>query len=54
MSLAPNETQKEYNRKTELMKLQNTRALTLQELYELRDLCKNSTSHLKFTTVGSI
>ena len=48
MSIAPNETQESYTRKNELMKLRNTRELTMPELYELRDLTRLAASHLVF------
>jgi len=50
MSQAPNETEEQYARKNELFRLKETRELTMQELYELRDLTRNATSHLVFAT----
>jgi hypothetical protein len=50
MARAPNETEEQYARKNELFRLKETRALSMQELYELRDLTRNATSHLVFAT----
>lgn len=48
MSKAPNETDAEFQRKNELMKLRESRELTMPELYELRDLTRNAISHMVF------
>ena len=52
MSIAPNETLKQNARKIELQKLQETRQLTVAELYELRDLCAVAVSHLQYNKVS--
>ena len=39
-------------RKLELQHLQTQRPLSMQELYELRDLCRLATSHLVYSKVG--
>lgn len=46
MSLAPNETIEGYTRKNILLKAQDTRELTTEELLELRELTKIAVSHL--------
>lgn len=43
MTIAPNETIEQYNRKLELQKREN---LTMPELLELRELTRNASSHL--------
>ncbi len=54
MSKAPNQTEAEYARQVELQNLRDTRELTAQELYELRDLTRIGISHLQFTKVEKI
>jgi hypothetical protein len=46
MTIAPNETQEQYDRKNELFKIREQRELTMLELYELRDLTRIATEHL--------
>lgn len=48
MSIAPNETPEGHSRKNELLALRNTRELTMDELYELRELTRIAASHLVF------
>lgn len=54
MSLAPNETIEQAKRKNELLKIKESRELTLPELYELRDLTRIATSHLNFNIIEKV
>lgn len=51
MTMAPNKSEEQYKRKNELFKLQGERKLTVQELYELRDLTRAASSHLIPTSI---